>query len=134
MVVKKVYLSGQVKSIQYETNINSHIEHGNMLLKNWTKVLTLHTVLSNNTATYIIWIVWNNYWLSQKSVARHIVNVSFINKLFFRLNVSLPLCAGFRILCSVISCYDYIRLAILMSEACLFNCRILPYCGFKMYC
>ena len=101
MLVKKIYLPGQVKSIQYETNINSHIKHGNMLLKNWTKVLTLHIVLWNNTATYIIWTVWDNYWLSQKSVARDTVHVSFISKLFFRLNVSLLLCPGFRILCSV---------------------------------
>ena len=101
MLVYKIYLPGQVKSIQYETNINSHIKHGNMLLKNWTKVLTLQTVLWNNTATYIIWIVWDNYWLSQKSVARDTVHVSFISKLFFRLIVSLLLCLGFRILCSL---------------------------------
>ena len=30
-----------------------------------------------------------------------------------------------------ISCYDCIRLAILMSEACLFNCFTFPYCIFK---
>ena len=101
MLVYKIYLPGQIKSIQYETNINYHIKHGNMLLKNWTKVLTLQTVLWNNTATYIIWIVWDNYWLSQKSVARDTVHVSFISKHFFRLNVSLLLCPGFQILCSV---------------------------------
>ena len=90
-----------MKSIQYETNINSHIKHGNMLLKNWIKVSTLLTGLWNNTATYIIWIVWDNYWLSQKSVARDTVHVSFISKHFFRLNVSLLLCPALRILCSV---------------------------------
>ena len=58
-----MWISGQVKSMQYETNINSLIKHANMLLKNWTKVLTLLTGLWNNTATYIIWIVWDNYWL-----------------------------------------------------------------------
>ena len=82
MLVYKIYLRGQIKSIQYETNINYHIKHGNILLKNWTKVLTLQTVLWNNTATYIIWIVWDNYWLSQKLVARDTVHVSFISKLF----------------------------------------------------
>ena len=96
-----MWMSGQVKSMQYETNINSLIKHANMLLKNWTKVLTLLTGLWNNTATYIIWIVWDNYWLSQKSVARDTVHVSFISKRFFRLNVSLLLCPGFPILCSV---------------------------------
>ena len=101
MLVYKIYLRGQIKSIQYETNINYHIKHGNMLLKNWTKVLSLQTVLWNNTATYIIWIVWDNFWLSQKLVARDTVHVSFISKLFFRLNASLLLCPGFRILCSV---------------------------------
>ena len=101
ILVYKCYLPGQVRSIQYETNINFHIKLGNMLLKNWIKVLILPTGLWNNTATCIIWIVWDNYWLSQKSVARDTVRVSFISKLFFRLNVSLILCRGFWILCSV---------------------------------
>ena len=101
ILVYKIYLPGQVRSIQYETNINSHIKLGNMLLKNWIKVLILPTGLWNNTATCIIRIVWDNYWLSQKSVARDTVHVSFISKLFFRLNVSLILCPGFWILCSV---------------------------------
>ena len=33
VLVQKIFLPGQVKLIQYETNINSHIKHGNMLLK-----------------------------------------------------------------------------------------------------
>ena len=131
MLVYKIYLPGQVKSIQYETNINSHIKHGNMLLKNWAKVLILHTVLWNNTATYTIWFVWDNYWLSQESVVRDTVHVPFISKLFFRLNVSLLLCPVFRILCSVSL---VMTTSDLMSEACLFICFIFPYYGFKMYC
>ena len=95
------YLPGQVKSIQYETNINSLVKHGNVFLKNLSKVLTLLTGLRNNNATYIIWIIWDNYWLSLKSVAMDTEHVSLINKPFFRLNVSLLLCPGFRILCSV---------------------------------
>ena len=79
MLNYKICLPGQVKS-----NINSHIKHGNLLWKNWTKVLTLLAVLWNNAATYIIWIVWDNYWLSQKLVARDTVHISFISKLFFR--------------------------------------------------
>ena len=98
VLVQKVFLPGQVKLIQYETNINSHIKHGNMLLKIWTKVLTLLTGLWNNTATCINCYMYNS-WLSQKSVASNTVHVSFISKLFFRLNVSLLLCPVFRILC-----------------------------------
>ena len=93
-------MPGQIKSIQYETNINSHIKHGNML--NRTKILTLLTGLWNNTATCIIWIVWDNYWLSQRSVVRDTVHASFISKLFFRLNMSLLLCPGSQILCPLL--------------------------------
>ena len=99
-----------------------------MLLKNWSQVLTLLTGLWNNTATYIIWIIWDNYWLSLKSVAMDTVHVSFISKLFFRLNVSLLLCPGFRILCSVslvMTASDllfwWVRLAYLKRHA-LFAC------------
>ena len=123
------------RSSQYNMRqILTHIKHGNMLLKNWTKVLTLLTGLWNNTATYIIWIVWDNYWLSQKSVARDTVHVSFISKLFFRLNVSLLLCPGFWILCSVsfvMTTSDllswWVRLAYLIVA-------FFPYCGLKTYC
>ena len=123
MLIDKIYLPGQVKSIQYETNINSHIKHGNMLLKNWTKVLTLHTVLWNNAATYIIWIVWDNYWLSQKVVAR--ILYTFLLSANFFSDVS-TIMSRFPKSVFCLSCYDYIRLAILMSEACLFNCCIFP--------
>ena len=53
-----------------------------MLFKNWTKVLTLLTALWNDTATYIIWIVWDNYWLSQKSVARILYTLPLSANLF----------------------------------------------------